>query len=428
MTKVVVHNIRCFERAELDLSGPGGTKMWAVITGDNGVGKTTFLRCIAMGLCDKDSAAGLLRDTYGQWIRKGQKKGSIKIELRQGKTGKKPYRITTRFYKSERGLEGVDRQRTIPAQDMFPWQKIFVCGYGANRRPEGSLDYDMYKPADAVYTLFDYDCALQGPEIVMRRLIMAEEEHQKEKQKEVCGWLDNVFMLPQGSTSLTKAGIALSGEWGKDIHLGALGDGYEGTLTWLMDLLGWAMLVGEGKRGSKLRGIVLIDELEQYLHPRWQREIISRLHEQFPKLQFIATTHSPVCAAGTADVPDNGAKLALLKRMEDERVTLVDDLPSLGGWRADQVLASEVFGYLVRANIATEEMLRKASILAGKGDKRTAAEDARYRKLKEEVHKVLIPSGETLIEREMQSEFHEDVRRQIAALERELFGGGNDQD
>lgn len=42
------------------------------------------------------------------------------------------------------------------------------------------------------------------------------------------------------------------------------------------------------------RGIVLIDELELHLHPRWQQDIVSSLRTTFPNVQFIITTHSPV--------------------------------------------------------------------------------------------------------------------------------------
>ena len=40
-------------------------------------------------------------------------------------------------------------------------------------------------------------------------------------------------------------------------------------------------------------GIVLIDELELHLHPKWQREIVEKLKSTFPNVQFISTTHSP---------------------------------------------------------------------------------------------------------------------------------------
>lgn len=41
------------------------------------------------------------------------------------------------------------------------------------------------------------------------------------------------------------------------------------------------------------QAIVLIDELDLHMHPRWQRTIVSQLTATFPKCQFIATTHSP---------------------------------------------------------------------------------------------------------------------------------------
>jgi predicted ATP-binding protein involved in virulence len=40
-------------------------------------------------------------------------------------------------------------------------------------------------------------------------------------------------------------------------------------------------------------GVVLIDELELHLHPKWQREVVEKLRRTFPKIQFICTTHSP---------------------------------------------------------------------------------------------------------------------------------------
>lgn len=43
----------------------------------------------------------------------------------------------------------------------------------------------------------------------------------------------------------------------------------------------------------KTRGVVMIDEVDMHLHPRWQQVILSQLQEAFPMIQFIVTTHSP---------------------------------------------------------------------------------------------------------------------------------------
>lgn len=40
-------------------------------------------------------------------------------------------------------------------------------------------------------------------------------------------------------------------------------------------------------------GVILIDELDLHLHPRWQRHVVADLKKTFPKIQFFATTHSP---------------------------------------------------------------------------------------------------------------------------------------
>ena len=51
------------------------------VNGDNASGKTTLLKAIALGLCDRSSAAGLLRESDSGYIRNGQESGTIKIHL-----------------------------------------------------------------------------------------------------------------------------------------------------------------------------------------------------------------------------------------------------------------------------------------------------------------------------------------------------------
>jgi hypothetical protein len=45
---------------------------------------------------------------------------------------------------------------------------------------------------------------------------------------------------------------------------------------------------------SELKGIVMIDELDVHLHPRWQKQLPTLLSETFPKVQFIVSTHSVI--------------------------------------------------------------------------------------------------------------------------------------
>ena len=75
-----------------------------------------------------------------------------------------------------------------------------------------------------------------------------------------------------------------------------LSDGQRVTLAMVADIARRACLLNPHLRSKVLEetpGIVLIDELDLHLHPIWQRRIIGDLRRTFPKIQFIATTHSP---------------------------------------------------------------------------------------------------------------------------------------
>jgi len=78
------------------------------------------------------------------------------------------------------------------------------------------------------------------------------------------------------------------------LSLGQLSDGERSFLAMISDLVRRLVLANpllddplQGK------GVVLIDELELHLHPKWQREMLEKLRITFPNIQFIATTHSP---------------------------------------------------------------------------------------------------------------------------------------
>lgn len=75
-----------------------------------------------------------------------------------------------------------------------------------------------------------------------------------------------------------------------------LSDGFHVYLSLVTDLARRAvMLNGQdgGEAPSVVEGVVLIDEIDLHLHPRWQRVVLDGLRTIFPRLQFIVTTHSP---------------------------------------------------------------------------------------------------------------------------------------
>jgi predicted ATPase len=81
---------------------------------------------------------------------------------------------------------------------------------------------------------------------------------------------------------------------GARISLQQLSDGERAFIALLGDLVRRLSLANPDLQDPlQGHGVVLIDELELHLHPRWQREVVEKLRTSFPNIQFIATTHSP---------------------------------------------------------------------------------------------------------------------------------------
>ena len=75
-----------------------------------------------------------------------------------------------------------------------------------------------------------------------------------------------------------------------------LSDGYHVFISLVADIARRAVMLNEidgADAPARVEGVVLIDELDLHLHPRWQRVALPRLREAFPRLQLIVSTHSP---------------------------------------------------------------------------------------------------------------------------------------
>lgn len=80
----------------------------------------------------------------------------------------------------------------------------------------------------------------------------------------------------------------------KELIINQLSDGEKCLLAMVGDLA-WRFAIANPSNPTPLQGegIVLIDEIELHLHPKWQREVIPALTKTFPNCQFVVTTHSP---------------------------------------------------------------------------------------------------------------------------------------
>lgn len=78
-----------------------------------------------------------------------------------------------------------------------------------------------------------------------------------------------------------------------------LSQGYQSTIAWVADIIGQVFLEAGGSVPlAEMEGLVLIDEIDLHLHPKWQLGLIPTLKRVFPRLQFIVTTHSPMVLPG----------------------------------------------------------------------------------------------------------------------------------
>ncbi len=407
--RISLRDIRCFETFDLELADADEPPdLFTTVLGDNAAGKSTLLRSIALGLSSESDASALIKQLPGAFVRRGADEGSIQLELCDPENGRK-LAITTRIQKNDAPDERI-RKETEP--DPFPWREVFVCAYGTNRSRQAAASYESYILHQAVISLFDDDTVLQNPEVVLLR-------QEPRLRSELERRLLSILMLDEPGYEVTcpRTGVEIHGPWG-DHPLRTLSDGYRSTAQWVLDFLAWSIYAGRFANGSDVGGILLVDELEQHLHPRWQRHIVQRLRQQFPKTQVFASTHTPLAAAGTADV--EAGRLLRLKAVQPEgAINAVEiDPSSLAGLRADQVLASEAFGLYTSRSPGSEGDIARYAELLGK-EPRTEAEDAELESLGTALAAAL-RSGESEVEREVEQAVETALKGRVAALEPEL--------
>lgn len=83
-----------------------------------------------------------------------------------------------------------------------------------------------------------------------------------------------------------------------------LSAGYQ-SLIWMVFDIAYRMAVlnpDKKEHIAETSGVVLIDELDMHLHPKWQWNIVSALKNTFPNVQFIATTHAPILFVSAKDI------------------------------------------------------------------------------------------------------------------------------
>ena len=188
------------------------------------------------------------------------------------------------------------------------------------------------------------------------------------------------------------------------IYLGHLSSGTEGTLLWIR-WLAFKMVHHYGfKDGWESQpAILLIDEIENHLHPTWQRRVIPALLEHFPGLQIFATTHSPFVVAGL-----KAGQVHMLKRDANGVVSSSTNDHDIIGWTTDEILRT-FMGVDEPTDQLTIDRRERLLELRGK-ESLTPAEEEEMASLRRQVNEDFLTSSTPL---EAQRERYGDMMLQF---------------
>ena len=376
--KLSLENVRCFgERQELDLTDDDGRPaQWTLVIGDNGAGKTTLLQCLAYMRPefnpDEDKVQPeLVREenrVLSALARSGsdaevQLEGSLSVGLplarpkrRKPGTSKPGTISTTLAIKRKDGdITDVDPGGDAPRSHEEP---PLVLAYGAGRHPKA----ERHRPPeiDPVQSLFRVESELCDAEKNLCDLEYASltKGHTHEERQRARKLLDSLtFMLaeilpdvqdprdvrilgPRSTAYISdRTGVHVRTPSG-EVPLDQLSLGYQTMFALTMDIA-WRLIERYPTSSNPFEepAIVIVDEIDLHLHPRWQREIRENLTGHFPNVKNIATAHSPLMAQSSLS-----QNLAVVRWQED-RVTIENDPAVIRSWRLDQVLTSDLFGF-----------------------------------------------------------------------------------
>lgn len=328
-----IEHIRSIEKFEIEFRNPAG---WHVLIGDNGSGKSTIIRSIALALIGTEQAQAL-RQNWSDWLKERENRGNIEVSILQNSGNPVPKSIV--IEKKALTLDGkvlTDNGKVIITVDAYEkdkseiseWlrirNKFLSAAYGPYRRFEGGSPEwnDLFKNPSygnlvAHLSVFDESVALTEPIGWLKDLnYKSLEENVESKRilenlKKLINSEDEDGSFLQHNAKLES--ISSEGVFFKDgnntiISVNQMSDGYRSILSMTFELMRQLIRVygsesvfkniEKGEMFIDLPGVVLVDEIDAHLHPTWQTSIGHWFLKFFPKLQFIVTTHSPlICRA-----------------------------------------------------------------------------------------------------------------------------------
>jgi energy-coupling factor transporter ATP-binding protein EcfA2 len=409
---IELENVLCFRtRQKLNLSDANGVpSQWTVILGDNGAGKTTLLRSLAgMEPSAMPSEADI--ETINPWLSWAGENVWEKIKYPLSS----PTEINASFaYGSllkdfhnssyisfQKTSSRIRRESSTSLRGSLPYRKDLLglkCyGYGANRRMGETSLVDTLS-SERCSTLFsddetlinaeewllqaDYAVARSAPNNTVR--LKKRFDLIQDTLKQLLPDISDIHITPADNDNPRPAAEFLTPYgW---VPLKRLSLGYKTVIAWTVDLA--ARLIERYPQSEDPLAepaVVLVDEIDLHLHPKWQRTIMSFLTERFPNTQFIVTAHSPLVVQAAKN-----ANIVLLRR-EGDHVVIDNDPEIIDNWRVEQVLSS-VFELPSPHSPEIEPLIERRRKLLAK-PKLTAKDERELKKLEAQIG--TIPTAES---------------------------------
>ncbi|MBB3971856.1 AAA family ATPase [Hansschlegelia beijingensis] len=409
-----------------------------LILGENAAGKSSILEAIALAMCSGLAWEGLKLDPS-------------KLRLDPAFMGVDQARPVPSAEVVLSFDDGEERRLVIDARGMAAsgrQDRPPVFAYGAYRQ---YLDgRRRYMPARSIASLFRTDTLLSNPEEWLLGLKEDRFNMVVRALREILSVEEDFEVLRRDPARRRCLVVtATRGPDGRLVEtqtpLGLVSSGFRSVLAMICDILEGLMderVNPVFNTFASARGVVLVDEVEAHLHPRWKIQIMTGLRRALPNMTFIATTHDPLCLRGMAD-----GEVLVLHRIAGaatDRTSLpifveqLTDLPNVGALTVQQLLTSDFFSLFSTDEPETERRLASVADLLTKraaGKPLDPEEAATLSQFEAEVASAL-PVGATEVQRQVQQavadylklkreqssqslrELREDTRRRIVkALE-----------
>lgn len=354
---VEIENFRALEKISLHLppvSEKESRESWLLLLGDNGIGKSSILQAIALALAGQQELDRLQLEVT-DYLRRGTSSGKVVVQS------------------YEHDLPVVLTFTSAGFMASLSAAPTFVLAYGSTRLlPKRGIQPDHNQtPYLNIGNLFDYSIALNDPHEWLRH-ITPEEFNQR-----IAPVFFDVLALHGEERLVLEDGRIRIQQFGNTQEIDEISDGYKTILGLVADIM--QTLAVDRSTYHNTQGIVLLDEIGNHLHPRWRMKIVGALRRAFPKLQFIVTTHEPLCLRGLAH-----GEVVVLVRDQANHIRTLDHtlLPDHSAMRIDQLLTSDLFGLIDVLEEDVEKSYEEYyQLLAKKVEDRTSADQEKIQQL-----------------------------------------------